>query len=205
MVPRCHRRWYHTDIRARSGQAHPSSTALGRELDAAWHLHFVTAMKIRTLQGQVYSLGKAVTPIPCFRCGLCCRGFLVKLSSADIRLLSRGLGISGREFRSRYVKKTLVGPLLRQTGDRCVFLDHGERAATGCSVYACRPEVCRNWVPTLSRPECLEGLRRITKEDELLLPANIYSSAEDSSGLCSIIAAGPSERRLVLESKITLT
>lgn len=152
--------------------------------------------KIRTIEGQEFSFGKAAAQIPCFRCGLCCVGFLVKLSSTDIRLLSGSLGMSAREFQRRYVKKTLVGPVLRQTGDRCIFLDHENGATSGCGVYAQRPEVCRNWTPTLSRPECLEGLRR-KRKGTLLLPMEMYRSREDAAELCGIIAATRSGPRPV--------
>ena len=96
----------------------------------------------------------------CVRCGHCCCYLLVKLNTGDIRLLARGLGLSNREALRRYVRMTSIGPVLRQTNDRCVFLDGREgKDVAVCRVYALRPEACRRWAPSTSRLECQEGVR----------------------------------------------
>jgi Fe-S-cluster containining protein len=102
---------------------------------------------------------EAGSEILCVRCGLCCKHLLVKLTRNDMRALARGLHMSAHELLRKYVKMTAIGPVLRQNGSNCVFLSGGEKASVAvCGVYAYRPEVCRAWVPSLSRPECREGL-----------------------------------------------
>ena len=142
---------------------------------------------LKTLDGQEHWFGTPARTVPCFRCGLCCIGFLVKLSGKDINLLSRGLGISKPDLLRKYVRKTPVGPVLRQDGDDCVFLAHEDRTPAGCSVYAFRPEVCRSWVASLFRPECQEGLRRAGKDGKVLLPAEMYPSGDDAARLYALI------------------
>ncbi len=142
---------------------------------------------LKTLDGQEHWFGTPAATVPCFRCGLCCVGFLVKLSGKDISLLERGLGISKADLLRKYIRKTPVGPVLRQNGDDCVFLVHEGGTITGCAAYAFRPEVCRSWVPSLFRQECQEGLRRAGKKGKVLLPAEMYPSGEDAVRLYELI------------------
>ena len=78
---------------------------------------------------------------------------------------------------------------MHQKTNRCVFLvnDDSENIAT-CSVYPFRPEACRNWVPSLSHYECQEGLRRLAKSNEILLPNEIYQSEDKLRELYSIVS-----------------
>jgi len=75
--------------------------------------------------------------------------------------------MSDREFRRYNVSMTPVGPVLRQVNNKCIFLGYGDRNLAKCGVYDYRPEVCRTFVPSPSRPECREGLRRLEKADEI--------------------------------------
>ena len=142
---------------------------------------------LKTMDGQEHWFGTPARTVPCFRCGLCCIGFLVKLSGKDINLLSRGLGISKADLMRKCVRKTPVGPVLRQNGDDCVFLTHDARNATGCIAYAFRPEVCRSWVPSLFRQECQEGMRRAGRGGKVLLPSEMYPSGDDAAKLYALI------------------
>ena len=149
------------------------------------------ALWLETKDGNEHPTGPIPDAIPCYRCGLCCIFFLIKLSTIDIHVLAQGLGISRRDFARKYVKKTPVGPVLKQDRDDCVFLKHVEADGRAeCSVYDFRPEVCRNWVPSLSRPECREGLRRLRQNQEVLLPTEIYASEDDVARLCSVFKKG---------------
>jgi Fe-S-cluster containining protein len=143
---------------------------------------------LEMLDGQRHQVGEKVTTVPCFRCGSCCTNFLVKLTSVDVRILSNRFGISNRNFIHQYVKKTPIGPVLRQIGNRCIFLTYGQDGtAANCEVYTQRPEVCRNYTPNLYRDECLEGLKKSGKDRRILTPYDIYTSEEDIAALCSII------------------
>jgi Fe-S-cluster containining protein len=143
---------------------------------------------LKTTDGNEVRFGTPAQAVPCFRCGLCCTDYLVKLSSRDIAVLVRGLGIPRAEVLRKYVKKTPVGPVMRQNGRECVFLGRDERGASSCSVYEFRPEVCRNYAPSLLRPECQEGLRRKGKAGEILLIGEIYGAGGEAEWLAKAIA-----------------
>jgi Fe-S-cluster containining protein len=146
------------------------------------------ALYLETLDGQKYSIDAVQEPIPCFRCGLCCTYLLVKLTTKDIRILSNRLRVSNHDLLNKYVHKTAIGPVLRQTGNRCVFLSYGDNGTTAsCAVYAFRPEVCRNWVPSLCNPQCQEGLRKLKQASKVLLPTEIYELEDDAVEMCSVI------------------
>jgi hypothetical protein len=144
---------------------------------------------LKTLDGNEHRIaGSRPDVIPCFRCGECCTYLLVKLSPHDMHVLTHGLGVSNKELWRRYVRRTLIGPVLRQAGDRCIFLKQdGAPPSTGCSIYEIRPEVCRGWAPGLSCPECLRGLAAAGKAGRLLLLHELYHSREDISSLCSAV------------------
>ena len=142
---------------------------------------------LKTSDGGEFWLGAPAGPVPCFRCGLCCTDYLVKLSGEDIALLARGLGTTRAALFRKHVKKTPVGPVLRQSGRECVFLDREETGATRCGVYAFRPEVCRNYLPSLLRHECQQGLRRLGRSDKVLLPVEMYVSPDDAALLLACV------------------
>ena len=142
---------------------------------------------LKTKDGDEFWLGSQAKPVPCFRCGLCCTDYLVKLCGQDIALLSRGLGTTKTALFRKYVKKTPVGPVLRQNGRECVFLSREGNGVTGCSMYNFRPEVCRNYLPSLLRPDCQQGLQRLGKSGKLLLPDEMYLSPDSAEGLLACI------------------
>ena len=142
----------------------------------------------KTLDGKEYSIGKEQNPIPCFQCGLCCIYLRVKLTTNDLKILAEHLRVSNDDLSHRYVEKISTGYVLRQIENRCVFLiceDNGTRDI--CSIYPSRPEACRNWVPSLSCPECQEGLRKLGKSDRILLPTEIYQSGDETTELYFMI------------------
>ena len=143
---------------------------------------------LETPDGQKYSIEAGQTHIPCFRCGLCCTYLRAKLTTNDLRMLAKELRVSNDDLIHRYVEKISIGYLLRQIDNRCVFLiweDSGTPAI--CSVYPSRPEACRNWVPSLSHPECQEGLRKLGKSGKIFLPTEIYQSEDEIIELYSTI------------------
>lgn len=102
--------------------------------------------------------------IPCFRCGVCCRRYQVRLSQVEARRIADELGLDWDTFSSKYLDCHWPGVesfLLRRSRGKCVFL---RRESDGklyrCLIYPCRPDSCREWSPGLSRPECQEGLTR---------------------------------------------
>jgi len=105
------------------------------------------------------------TPVECFRCGVCCVGYNPQLTEEEIEFMAEHLSISTDELISRYVSVTQIGYLLRQTENGCVFLVRDKGAfETSCSIYASRPAVCRELVPSLARRQCREALARLKKK-----------------------------------------
>jgi Fe-S-cluster containining protein len=142
---------------------------------------------LEMIDGQRHQFREKVDTVPCFRCGSCCTNFLVKLASIDIRVLSKRFGISNRNFIHQYAKKTPIGPVLRQIGNRCIFLSYDrDNTRSNCDVYTHRPEVCRNYLPSLYRDECLEGLKKMGKDRRILTPHDIYTSEEEIATLYSV-------------------
>ena len=111
--------------------------------------------------GKEYSVGEVLTPIECFRCGICCTRYQPPLTQEEVETIARELGLSPRDFLSEYVQITLVGYLLRRTETGCIFLKREDDNTANCSIHPFRPEACRNWVPSLSQRECQDGLKKL--------------------------------------------
>ena len=132
--------------------------------------------------------------IPCFQCGVCCVRWQPLLSPEEIRRLSQDFGITPRTFKRRYTRPY---PLRRgwhqlKTGAAgCVFLAYqGSRAL--CTIHAVRPQVCRDWMPSLDKRECQEGLRSLNEQGVTRLE-ELYAIAEDRRRFTDVL--GESQRR----------
>ena len=127
------------------------------------------------------------TPIPCFRCGICCTCYHAPLTPEDIDNIASALGISRSRCISRYARKVPIkeGYLLKHTKKGCVFLGWDEDGKAGCTIYPTRPKACREWTPSLSKPECLEGLVKLKSRGQILLLEELFSSQKDRHGLYS--------------------
>ncbi len=119
--------------------------------------------------------------IPCLRCGICCTRWQPEVDTEEANIIAQGLGISGKEFHRDYIEespKKLGLCLLRRNEKGCIFLLYeGEKA--NCVIHSFRPAACRDWIPSMSRSECREGLKKRKSNDQLLLPNDIYSSEEE--------------------------
>jgi len=134
---------------------------------------------LRTVDGNEHQVGEIRTPIECFRCGVCCAGYQPQLTPEEIENIAKGLKVSTEDFLSRYAQSTHIGYLLRQSERGCVFLSwekDGTRAS--CTIHPFRPKTCRDWVPSLSRRECLEGLTRMKTKGRIMLAEELYPSQE---------------------------
>lgn len=143
---------------------------------------------LKTLNGDEYTLDDERLPIECFRCGICCQGYYPQLSEEEVARMAWRLAVSTQEFISEYVQVTKIGYLLRQTEDGCVFLNwekacpersRSDTRRAFCSVHPFRPDACRNWVPSLFRRECREGLAKLRKDSGIMLASDIYESQEE--------------------------
>jgi Fe-S-cluster containining protein len=78
--------------------------------------------------------------------------------------------------------------ILQSSADTCPFLRWDDKdAKAACSIYDFRPKACRNWVPSLYRPECREGLAKLKADGELLLPDDMYKSGKDIEGFSTTL------------------
>ena len=117
---------------------------------------------LKTLASREHPAGKALPPVECFRCGVCCIRYQPQLTTEESETIATGLKISIDDFLSSYVQFTNIGYLLRRSERGCVFLSREkDDSGDSCAIYPFRPKICRDWVASLSRPECQEGLVRL--------------------------------------------
>lgn len=100
--------------------------------------------------------------LPCFRCGICCTRYQVRLSLVEARCISDEMEIGWDEFREAYLDPRWPGAesfLLRQANGACVFFEQSKdgHVAT-CLIHPFRPSSCRDWTASQYRRECQEGL-----------------------------------------------
>jgi len=141
---------------------------------------------IKTIDGKEITVAEQ-TPIPCFRCGICCTSYQAPLTGEDMDNITLALGISRSKFISRYAVKvpTKEGYLLKRTEKGCVFLACDEDGRATCTIYPSRPKACREWTPSLSRPECLEGLAQLKSRGQIMLLEELCPSQKDKQDLYS--------------------
>jgi len=146
--------------------------------------------------GTEHKIGDGLSEIECFRCGVCCARYRPKVTLKEIKRIARKLGMSVDAFTLAYVRDvpTKEAYILQNASDTCPFLRWNEKGAEAtCSIHAFRPEACRNWMPSLSRPECKEGLTKLKVGSELLLPRDMYKSGKNIERLSA--AVSDSKRR----------
>ena len=107
-----------------------------------------------------------------------------------MELIAQELGIHTQAFVSKYVRAIPQkgARVLQNEEDDCPFLSWDKDTNTGtCTIYAFRPQACRNWLASLSRPECREGLCKLKTADRDLLLDGLYSLRDEIGGLCSAL------------------
>jgi len=139
---------------------------------------------IRTLQGEEIAITEQAL-IPCFRCGICCTCYNPPLTTDDIGNIASALGISRSKCISKYARKAPIkeGYLLKHTKKGCVFLGWDTDGKARCTIYPSRPKACREWTPSLAKPECREGLAKLKSEGQIMLPEELFPSHEEQNEL----------------------
>jgi len=139
---------------------------------------------IKTLGGKEITITEQ-TPIPCFRCGICCTCYQAPLTPEDIDKIAAALGISRSKCISRYAVKVPIkeGHLLKHTKKGCVFLAWDADGKACCTIYPSRPKACREWTPSLAKPECLEGISRLKSQGQIMLLEELFPSHEEKKEL----------------------
>ena len=127
------------------------------DLEGTLCLHGGSVIQVNERSGEPKELS-----IPCFRCGVCCTRYQVRLSLVEARQIADELGFAWDEWLDRYVDQSWPGAdslLLRQYKGACIFLEHVEGSnMTRCLIQPFKPSSCREWKPSLYRRECREGL-----------------------------------------------
>ena len=146
----------------------------------------------KTLEGKETTVAEQV-PIPCFRCGICCTCYQPPLTIKDIDRIASALGISRSKCISEYVHKAPIkeGYLLKYTKKGCVFLAWDADGRARCTIHESRPKACREWTPSLSRPECLQGLAKLKSEGQVMLLEELFPSAEERKELYATLEKVP--------------
>ena len=139
---------------------------------------------IKTSEGKEITI-KEQAPIPCFRCGICCTCYHAPLTPEDINNIASSLGTSRSKFISRYARKVPIkeGYLLKHTEEGCVFLSWDADRKARCTIHPSRPLACREWTPSLAKPECLEGLAKLKSEGQIMLLEELFPSPEEKKKL----------------------
>jgi Fe-S-cluster containining protein len=139
---------------------------------------------IRTAEGQEITVAEQ-PPIPCFRCGICCTCYQPPLTTRDIESIASALGISRSKCISKYAHKAPIkeGYVLKHTEKGCVFLAWDADGKARCTIHESRPKACREWVPSLSKPECLQGLAKLKSEGRIMLLEELLPSCEEQRAL----------------------
>jgi Fe-S-cluster containining protein len=141
---------------------------------------------IKTIEGKEITITEQ-TPIPCFRCGICCTCYQAPLTSKDIDNIASALGISSSKCISKYAVKVPIkeGHLLKHTKKGCIFLAWDADGKARCTIYPSRPKACREWTPSLAKPECLEGLAKLKSKGQIMLLEELFNSLKDKQDLYS--------------------
>ena len=93
--------------------------------------------------------------------------------------MAAALGMTTGQFSAMYVqmKPDGNGLVLRGSKRGCVFLSWEETSGKAtCAICPSRPKACRDWVASLSRPECQEGLAKLEPSGTVMTPDQLYSS-----------------------------
>src|SRR4030042_1762073 len=140
---------------------------------------------IKTLEGKEITVAEQ-PPIPCFRCGICCSCYQPPLTTEDIGNIASALGISRSKCVSKYAVKVPIkeGYLLKHTKKGCVFLAWDADGKARCTIYPSRPKACREWIASLSKSECREGLAKLKSKGQIMLLRELFPSPEQQKELC---------------------
>lgn len=147
---------------------------------------------IKTIEGKEITITEW-TPIPCFRCGICCACYQAPLTSEDIDNIASALGISSSKCISRYALKVPIkeGYLLKHTKKGCVFLAWDADGKARCTIYPSRPKACREWTPSLSKPECLEGLAKLKSREQIMILEELFPSHDEQKEIYRSVEKAP--------------
>ncbi len=90
--------------------------------------------------------GAYLFPHICGRCGNCCRGRKVRVTSGECASIASFIGYSEDRFRSEYIEDALTwqqgDAFLKMHDGVCIFLQKGVTSFWHCSIHSVRPVSC---------------------------------------------------------------
>jgi Fe-S-cluster containining protein len=105
--------------------------------------------------------------IPCFRCGVCCREFDVRVTAGEVTQIAGSLHLELEAFLQGFTYHPKYWSdiyLLKKVDEHCVFLEEGRNPHEFlCSIHAFKPSSCWQWTPSLDRRQCITGLQQYWK------------------------------------------
>lgn len=122
----------------------------------------------------------------CGRCGFCCGFYAVEANPEDVAAMAGFLNLSEEAFIGRYLKEDLFSwnescynlKKSAETG-HCVFYGVCGDGLDGCTLYACRPLVCRSYFPgnekcpmfhkPVSRSDLLRWIRSCSITEDVIV------------------------------------
>ena len=100
----------------------------------------------------------------CFRCGVCCTECQPQLTIPEAQSIAAAMGIDLETFIDKYTDDSWPGVdsyLIDTYQGTCIFLERSEGSKiASCRIHGIRPLACREWLPSLSRKECRQGLKK---------------------------------------------
>ena len=147
---------------------------------------------IKTREGKEITVSEQ-PPIPCFRCGVCCTCYQAPLTPEDIDNIASALAISRSKCISKCAVKVPIkeGHLVKTARKGCVFLAWDADGKARCTVYPSRPKACREWTPSLAKPECREGLAKLRSEGQIMLLEEFFPSCKERRELYLSLEKAP--------------
>ena len=103
--------------------------------------------KVRGVDGLAVALNKkSFKVIDCLSCANCCKTMSPTYTKADVKRISKHLGMSVHQYHEKYLEKDKTGDYMNKSVP-CQFL----RKDNKCSIYSVRPKDCSGFPHTQNR------------------------------------------------------
>ena len=103
--------------------------------------------KVRGLDSLALALNKkAFQRIDCLNCANCCKTMSPTYNKADIKRISKHLGMTYQQFFDKYLEKDVSGDIMNKSVP-CQFLKKDNK----CAIYSVRPRDCSGFPHTQNR------------------------------------------------------
>lgn len=101
----------------------------------------------------------------CLRCGICCTRHQSIVSFEEAQRIASYLGITMHDWVKAYSDQKWPSDnnyLIRHVDSACIFLKY-DKDMSYCDIQPCKPSCCADWIPSLEKKECRQGLSKYRK------------------------------------------